>query len=116
MNQQVNTESIRQLLNRSTAHLEQPALTCLRDARAQALARFDACSTAPVFVWAGSVLPGTGHISGVQQKFHFWVTGLLLAALLLSGASFFKQITEHDNTDVDIAILTDDLPIEVYVD
>jgi len=115
MNENLNTEAIRQHLNRSSARIEQPTLARLRDARAQAMARFDARSTAPALVWAGA-LPGLGHATESHQKSHFWATVLLLAALLFSGAAYWQHSADHDNSDVDIAILTGDLPIDVYVD
>jgi hypothetical protein len=116
MNNNLNTESIRQLLNRSSAQLGQPTLARLRDVRTQALARYDARSTAPVFVWAGSTATNSGHTSGSHHKSYYWAAAVLLAALLFSGAIYLQHVTEHDNSDVDIAILTDDLPIDVYVE
>jgi hypothetical protein len=115
MNKKLNTESIRQLLNRSSAQLEQPTLARLRDVRMQALARYDARSTAPAFVWAGA-LNGSGHSTGSHHSHHYWAAAVLLAALLFSGATYWQHMAEHDNSDVDIAILTDDLPIDVYVE
>jgi CHASE3 domain sensor protein len=42
---------------------------------------------------------------------------LLFVAFLISGASFWQNYsTEHEISEVDIAILTDDLPIHIYVD
>lgn len=111
----LNTESVRQLLNRSSARIDQPTLARLREVRTQALVRYDARSTAPVFAWAG-VLTGLGHTTGSHRSHYYWVSAVLFAALLFSGATYLQHVTEHDNSDVDIAILTDDLPIDVYVD
>ena len=115
MNDKLNTESIRQLLNRSSAQLGQPTLARLRDVRTQALARYDARSNAPAFAWAGA-LNGSGHSTGSHHRNHYWAAAVLLAALLFSGATYWQHLTDHDNSDVDIAILTDDLPIDVYVE
>ena len=114
MNNKLNTESIRQLLNHSSAQLEQPTLTRLRDVRMQALARYDARSTASAFAWAGA--NGSGHGTGSHHSHHYWASAVLLAALLFSGVTYWQHLVEHDNSDVDIAILTDDLPIDVYVE
>jgi hypothetical protein len=116
MNNKLSTESIRQLLNRSSAQLEQPTLARLRDVRTQALARYDARSTAPAFVWAGSTSTNSGHTTGSHRNQYYWAAAVLLAALLFSGATYWQHVAEHDNSDVDIAILTDDLPIDVYVE
>ena len=116
MNNKLNTESIRQLLNRSSAQLEQPTLARLRDVRTQALARYDARSSAPAFAWAGSTSTHSGHNSGSHSSHYYWAAAVLFAALLFSGVTYWQHATEHDNSDVDIAILTDDLPIDVYVE
>ena len=115
MNQELHPEQIRQLLNRSLARLDQPALARLRDARTQALAHYDAHSTTPAFAWIGF---GTSHrhAADSHHKPHFWAAIVLLVALLFSCTAYWHHMTDHEVSDVDIAILTDDLPIEVYVD
>ncbi len=115
MNQKFYPEQIKQLLNRSLAQLDQPTLTRLRDARAQALARHDAHSTAPAFAWA-TLWTDHRHAADSHHKSHYLAAIVLLAALLFSGAAYWHHTVDHDVSDVDIAILTDDLPIEVYVD
>lgn len=105
----VNTESIRQLLNRSVARLDPPTLKHLVGVRTQALDRYGALATQPVFAWAGF-----GHFG--HSRMHYWASAALLAFFLLGAASYWQQTAEHDNSDVDIAILTDDLPMDVYVD
>ena len=106
-------EKVKQLLNRSISRMDQPALARLRDSRAQALARFEARHTAPAFAWAGSTawLGSSG-----KQKTHFLAAAILLAAVLFSAATYWGQVSENEANDVDIAILTDDLPTHVYVD
>jgi hypothetical protein len=109
MNQKIGPEQIRQLLNRSLAQLEQPVLTRLRDAREQALARHAAHAAAPVFAWAGN-----WRVAATHHKFRIVAAVALLAAILSSGAAYWHH--EHEVSEVDVAILTDELPIEVYVD
>jgi hypothetical protein len=115
MNEKLNTESIRQLLNRSSTRLDPSTLERLRDARMQALAHYDALNTAPIFVLRGA-LTGTGHLSSSHRSHYYWAFAVLLAAFLFSGALYWQHVTELDNSEVDIAILTDDLPIDAYVD
>jgi hypothetical protein len=115
MSEKLNVESVRQLLNRSSTQLDQRTLLRLRDARAQALARYDARSTAPAFIRAFA-LTGSGHTIGSHRNRYYWVIAILFAAFLYSGASYWQRPVDHDTSDVDIAILTDDLPIDAYVD
>ena len=115
MNKKLNTESIRQQLNRSSAQLDQSTLGRLREARAQALARYDARSTAPVFAWVGA-LTGNMHTANSHRSHYYLAIAVLLAAFLYSGATYWQHAADHDNSDVDIAILTDELPIDAYVD
>jgi len=114
MNQKFYPDQVKQLLNRSLARLDQPTLARLRDARTQALARYDAHSTVPAFAWA-SLGADHRHTADAHHKSHYLAAAVLLAALLFSGAAYWHH-TDHDVSDVDIAILTDDLPIEMYVD
>lgn len=118
MNQEFNVEPIRQLLNRSTARLGQAEVMQLRDARALALARYDEQHrTAPVLAWAGNLTAAiSGHASNSQHRLYYWAAAVLLAAGLLSGVAVWQHALEHDDSEVDIAILTDEMPIDVYVD
>ena len=109
----LNHEKIKHLLNRSVTRLEQPVLSRLRDARARALVRYEARRTSPALAWAGSF---TWNTTGSPQKIHFWAAAVLLVAVLLGAATYWNQAADNDTSDVDIAILTDDLPMHVYID
>ena len=115
MNQKFHPEKIKQLLNRSLARLDQPTLVRLHDAHEKALVRYDAHSTAPTFALA-SLWAGHRHTVDSHHKSHYWAAIVLLVALIFSCTAYWHHMTDHDVSDVDIAILTDDLPIEVYVD
>ena len=115
MNQKIHPEQVKQLLNRSLALLDQPTLARLRNAREKALARYDAHSTAPAFAWEG-LWTDHRHASASHHKSHYWAVAVLLVALLFSCTAYWHHTADHDVSDVDIAILTDDLPIEMYVD
>ena len=115
MNRKLHPEQVKQLLNRSLARLDQPTLARLRDAREKALVRYDAHSTAPVFALA-SLWTSHRHTAGSHHKSHHWAAIVLLVALLFSCTAYWHHTTDHDVSDVDIEILTDDLPVEMYVD
>ena len=113
MNQKLSPKQIKLLLNRSLTRIEQPTLERLGNAREQALARHNIRSIAPAFAWAG---PSTnsGHATDSHHKSLYLAAAVLLAALVFGGITYWHN--EHDVSEVDIAILTDDLPIEMYVD
>lgn len=109
MNQRLGTEQIKQLLDRSLTRIDPPALARLRGAREQAMARYDERCSAPAFALAGH-----WHVASSHRKSHYLAVAVLLAAFLFGGITYWHH--EHDVSEVDIAILTDDLPIEMYVD
>ena len=111
MNTQPDLGQIKQLLNRSLSGLEQPVLDRLRDARTQALLHFEARVHTPAHVWAGH-----GIVPLTQHKSYYWIATLLLAACLISGFNYWHLGAEHELSEVDIAILTDELPMDVYVE
>ena len=115
MNEKWNPERIKQLLNRSLAQLDQPTLARLHAARLQAMNRHEARSaTLPLFAWTGEHI--IWHASAHRHRIYYWMGAILLAASLFSGIAYWQQTMDNDTGDVDIAILTDDLPIQYYVD
>ena len=113
----LNTDSVMQLLNRSSAKLDLTTLTRLGNVRMQALARYDARSSVPVFAFANAgILAGAGQKVGSHCSYYFWASAVLLVALLFSGAAYWQHVSEPDSSEVDLAILTDDLPMDAYVD
>lgn len=110
---ELSHENIKHLLNHSVAQLERPTLTRLRHAREQAMARYTARYVEPVFARAGHAV---WHAFGAQHKSRLWATTLLLAIILFSATAYWNHTAKSDTADVDIAILTGDLPIHFYVD
>lgn len=115
MNLQLNPEQIRQLLNRSASRLDEATLARLREARLQAMQRHAARRELVL------AHPGQGHHGHWQEALHhhklfLWIAGALLVAGLLSGIAYWQHSADNDTSDEDIAILTDELPLQVYVD
>lgn len=115
MKPELKTHLIKELLNTSTLQLPPATLEKLRSARSRALEHQRTRRSVAVFAWQG-------HHEGGNDSFHMskpmaWAIAVLFAAFLASAASFWQNYdAEHDISEVDIAILTDDLPIHVYVD
>jgi len=100
---------IAQLLTCAAQQLDAPTVAALRQARNVALERQSLSK--PVFALS------TGHGIGwlIPHSTHQWVaTFILLVAILFGGVSYWQH--ENDLSHLDTAILTDDLPLEVFVD
>lgn len=112
---ELSHEDIKQLLNHSAAQIDQPTLARLRHAREQAMAQHAAYCEEPVFARAGHTLR---HTFGAHQgsKSRLWVTTLLVAIILFSATAYWNHLAKSDTADVDIGILTGELPIHFYVD
>jgi len=115
MNRKLNTKEIGQLLTRSAAQLDKGTLDKLMAARRLALRYQQTAQQVPVLAW----LSGHGlihHGSSPGHKAFNWGVAALFAAILFSGALYLQQSYEHYHSDIDIAILTDELPVDMYVD
>lgn len=104
-------ERIAQLLTRAAQQLDDNTAAALRRARSTALERQSQSN--PVFMLS------TGH--GLRwlmpHSAHQWMaTIILLVAILFGGLSYWQHAHENDLAHLDAAILTDDLPLEVFVD
>jgi Protein of unknown function (DUF3619) len=115
MNNELNPEKIAQLLTKSTEQLDNSTLSDLANARRNALERQSA--QIPVFTltsasghnsvrWTDKLIPHTAVP---------WIAAGLLVAILLAGTSYWQHVQEQQIDDTDVAILTSDLPIEVFV-
>jgi hypothetical protein len=105
MNENLNLDAIRQLLNRSLTQLDQPTLASLRLAREQAL-QHQASSNGAYTLW---------QFAATRQAAVAWFAAVLMVIGLSGGITYYWQQTQ-DNSEIDLAILTDDMPINVYVD
>jgi hypothetical protein len=114
MNTKLNTREIGQLLNRSANQLDRETLDKLQAARRTALQHQYSGQQAPVLAW----LTEHGVIHHGSTPFHRvynFGMAVLLVTVLFGGALYWQQMS-NDHSDVDLAILTDDLPVEMYVD
>ena len=116
MKSDINTQKIKELLNAATMQIAPETLDKLRMARTRALDHQHIRQSVPVLAWLG------GNHSGQNETHHLskpmlWLMGAVLAVSLMSSAMVYRNyLIEHEINDVDIAILTDDMPINVYLD
>jgi hypothetical protein len=97
---------ITRLLTRGTEQLDPQILSSLSRARALALQK--QLRRAPVFS-----LSTIGHRTHLPHTPQQWVATVLLLAAIVIGAIGYWQTSQ---VPVDLEILTDDLPIEVFID
>lgn len=115
MKNDTNTNLIKELLDNSISKLAPATLEKLRMARLNALDHQRSTRTVPVLSWIGH--HGGRHESHHMSKSMTWAVAALFAACLLSGAVYWNNYTnEREINELDIAILTGDLPLHVYVD
>ena len=112
-NKNLTPDSIKSLLNCSASNLDDATIEKLRASRNRALERHRVLQHAPVQAWLThhGLWTGSSHPS---HKPVYWVLAVLLALSLYSGISYIQH--DRDHSDIDIEILTDDLPVDAYVD
>ena len=111
MTTKLDPKKITQLLNQSTRQLDGKILSALQQSRAQALQR--QATPARVLRFAGD---GWTHFP-LPRSTRQWITVCLLALVLASGVNLWWQHQrEQQIGELDVSILTDELPIELFVD
>ncbi len=115
MGLKLKLDDLAPLLDRAAQQLPPDTLERLHTARRQALGRQR--QTAPVAILSRlhHLVTDHGHESHHHRALN-WAGGLLLLAAVLAGGWQWKQSTLHDHSAIDLAILTDDLPLHMYVD
>ena len=111
MNIKLNNKEIGSLLNRAAHQLDHSTLSGLRKARQHALQNQRV--TTPIWVSQNGMLHGQLQIS---QRALNWIIAGVVASLLVINLTYWDHAYEHDHSDIDIAILTDDLPVDMFVD
>jgi|SRR5882724_6761189 len=112
MNEAQFGNKIRQFLNQGL-RLDSAIAERLRAAREQALAR-QRPEPAPVLAWADNVLGGFGGWAGVSLRV------ILPFAILVAGVGGVYTWQQNQRAaeveEIDAQLLTDDLPIDAYLD
>ena len=116
----LDPQKVAKLLTQSTRQLDGATLTALVNARQSALKK--QLVRAPIFAlypaglhtspgWANRLLP-----LSAQPWVTTWLAAGLLAVALIAGTGYWQHLEEQQINELDVAILTDELPIEVFVD
>lgn len=115
MNSDNRPIKIKALLDQSTADIHPTTLEKLIKARNKALSN-QRTYTSPVLTWVHNH-KGFANFTPLQRPVNQLFAGILLIACLIAGyTALDSYIDEHDISEVDFAILTDDMPVHVYVD
>jgi hypothetical protein len=112
MNEQQFANKVRQALDERTRRLEPALSERLRAARERALANRRA-ERVPALAWADNVLGGSGF-GGFWLRLVLPAVFVLLAAAGLYGWQQNQRLAEIE--EIDAELLTDDLPIDAYLD
>ncbi|MFH2133873.1 MAG: DUF3619 family protein [Pseudomonadota bacterium] len=115
MGLKLKLDDLAPLLDQAARQLEPDTLDRLHAARRQALSRHRPSAPAALLTRLHHLVTDQGHESHHHRALN-WVGGLLLLAAVLAGGWQLKQSTMHDHASIDLAILTDDLPLHMYVD
>jgi len=111
MNIKLSHQEIGTLLDRSADQLNRSALDGLHAARQHALQH----QRASMSTWLDRDGVLHGHLQ-LSQRSLGWITAAVVTYLLLVNLTYCYHTAEHDHGDIDIAILTDEMPVDVYVD
>ena len=115
MNEPELASKIVQRLNQGLGTIKQGTLYQLQSARQAALDRYREAPQ-PVFglAWAGDLAFRVSHNRYVNSR-SMLALGLLVLSLI--GVAYWQIVLQaNDIADVDASLLTDDLPINAYLD
>jgi len=109
MNEREFTSKIKQDLNYGTGRLSAKVTAHLKQAREQAMEAF-AAQTVNAHAYAYAGHPGQTHPIASRT----WLPFALITLALLGALYWQQEVTREDN--VDVALLTSDLPLNAFVD
>lgn len=110
MTTELDPGKIAHLLTQGARQLDAATLSVLAGARQNALKRQSA--HAPVFTLAAGRWTHTLIPHSAQQ----WLFTVVLVAVFVFAGGYWHHAQEQQISELDVAILVDELPIEVFVD
>ena len=109
--ERIAPERIARMLTHAVQQLDGHTVAALRRAHNAALEKQS--QRKPVFALSA----GHGMHWLILHSAHQWAaTAILFAVILFGGVQYWEHTHESEVAHLDIAILTDDLPLEVFVD
>ncbi len=115
MNDTLNTREVGRLLNRLADQLDQKTMDKLQSARRTAMKYQQKTQQAPVLAWLAQHGLINLHSSLAHKTLGFGIA-MLLVVTLVASVFYSQQINDRDHAEIDLAILTGDLPVGVFVD
>lgn len=112
MNEMQFGNRVRQILNRGLAGVESGAAQRLRTARERALARHQP-EPSPALAWADNVL---GRFGGWGGTWRVLLPIATLVLILAAGQYWQQNGRSAEIEEIDAQLLSDDLPIDAYLD
>jgi hypothetical protein len=114
MNEQDLARQIVQRLNGGLDNIKQGTLYQLQSARQKALDRYRAAPQ-PVLglAVAGNVASRSSHSRYLNARY---IAAAALLVLSLIGISYWQFVMSNDVAEIDLSLLTSDLPINAYLD
>jgi hypothetical protein len=114
MNEQELARQIVQRLNGGLDNIKQGTLYQLQSARQAALDRYRKAPQ-PVFglAVAGNVASRLSHSRRFNARY---IAAAALLVLSLIGISYWQFVMSNDIAEIDVSLLTSDLPINAYLD
>jgi len=114
MSTELDPGKIAQLLTQSSRQLDNDTTSALANARHNAIKRQRVSAT------EHSLSTGRGSHSLIPHTGQQWLATVLLLATFLFVAGYWQHTQEQYHQEqisaIDVAILIDDLPIEIFVD
>ena len=107
----ITPEAIAGLLTRATEQLDDNTVAALRRARNLALEK-QALGQPAFALSAGHHI----HWPIPHTTYQWMAMAALLVAVLAGGVGYWHHAHEREMSHLDIAILTDDLPMEIFID
>ena len=116
MTSELDPGKIARLLNLGTRQLDAVTVSALVNARKNALKRHSERVSVSALTPASAQSSARWTDRLIPHSAQPWIAAGLLVAVLIAGTSYWQDMQEQQIDETDVAILTDELPIDVFID